>query len=472
MAKFATLALAAIHLGCAVSLAARPDAASGAWKKLWSGNDFEGWDTYLGPPAGGKPPRGLNHDPDKVFSIAEIDGAPAVRISGETIGALTTKEEFEDFHLRVEFKWGELTWPPRKGLPKDSGILYYSIGPPGAGSGGWMKSVESNVMEDDYGSFWSVAGTIVDIEIGDQKLAYAEEPQGRAYPTYEKGGRLKTAGPDGGDGVRPSPIIKTRPGQWHTAEVLAHGGHSIHVFDGVVTMVLRNARHKVSGKIVPLTKGRIQLQSEWAEVYYRKLEVRPLKAFPEKLRGWVESAGGGEEGFTPLLDAEHLKDWVQCGPGSFKVKDGVATGEGGMGLWWYKGKKFTNFALRGEYLQERDADSGVFVRFPDPGNDPRVAVKQGHEFEIGDNTPGKGSTGSIYPYQGPTWLPLKPEGEWNSYEVVCIGKTYEVWLNGKLVNRFFDTTGRPLGGYVGLQNYPYPGAVHHRNVRIKELREK
>ena len=90
----------------------------------------------------------------------------------------------------------------------------------------------------------------------------------------------------------------------------------------------------------------------------------------------------------PLLADAALKDWKQAGPGKFTVENGVATASGGMGLWWYTGRQFTNFVLRGEFVQEQPiADSGVFVRFPDPGNDPWVAVKRGHEFEIGDPAP-------------------------------------------------------------------------------------
>jgi hypothetical protein len=440
-----------------------------AWKPLFNGKDLEGWDSFLAPEKGAGP-RGLNNDPDHVFSVVRIDGAQAIRVSGQGLGGLTTREEFEGFHLRLEFKWGKLTWPPRKDLPRDSGILYYSIGPPGAGSGGWMKSVESNVMEEDCGSFWSVAGTIVDIEVGEDQLAYREDPK-TPFPVYQKGGRLKTAGPGGGDGVRPRPIVATPTDRWNTAEVIAVGGDSIHLFNGQVTMVLRNARHAVGEALVPLLRGKIQLQSEWAEVYYRKIEVRPLKEFPQELRDWVAVGPEGEEGFTPLLDEPHLKEWVQCGPGSFGVKDGVATGTGGMGLWYYRGRQFGDFVLRGEYLKEPGGDSGVFLRFPEPGNDPWVAVKQGHEMEIGEDKPQKGSTGSIYPFQGPTYLPLKPAGEWNAYQIRCAGRTYEVSLNGRLVNRFFDTTGRPLRGYLGLQNYPYQGAVRHRNLRVKALSE-
>jgi len=193
--------------------------------------------------------------------------------------------------------------------------------------------------------------------------------------------------------------------------------------------------------------------------------------------GWVLVAVLGvgtarndeEKGFVPLFDQERLADWTQCGPGSFKVENGVATGSGGMGLWYYGKKTFTNFELRGEWQQEPKSDSGIFVRFPDPKNDPWIAVKQGHEVEIGDPKPSKKSTGSIYSFHGPTELPLKPLGEWNEYGITCTGKRYQVRINGKPVTDYTDEADRPLSGYVGIQNFPWPGTVRHRNVRIKEL---
>lgn len=141
-----------------------------------------------------------------------------------------------------------------------------------------------------------------------------------------------------------------------------------------------------------------------------------------------------------------------------------------MGLWWYKKRPFGDFILRGEFLQESNSDSGIFLRFPDPGNDPWIAVKQGHEVEIGENTISKGATGSIYPFQGPTRLPLRPLGEWNAYEITCVGSRYQVVINETLINDYTDQEGGPLSGFIGLQNYPYPGAVRHRNLRIREQR--
>jgi hypothetical protein len=458
-------------LACAASCCGVEARAKNSWRPLFNGKDFSGWDKYLGPKDSGQPAVGLNNDPDGVFSVVEVDGAPAIRVSGQTIGGISTSEEFEGFHLRLQFKWGSRTWPPRQDIDRDSGILYWAVGPHGAGSGGWLRSVECNVMEDDFGSFWGVAGAVADVEIGDAELAYAEDPKTN-YPVYKRGGRRVTSGFGGVSGIRPDPIVEQPHDRWHTAEVIAVDGTGIHVINGQVTLVISNSRHPVDGRLVPLQRGKIQLQSEWAEVFYRNLEIRPLAAIPGEYELWVPRTheDSAETGFIPLLDDEHLRDWVQCGPGAFRVEGGVATGEGGMGLWWYAKRPFADFVLRGEFLQEAESDSGIFLRFPAPGSDPWIAVKQGHEVEIGESRLTEHGTGSIYAFQAPSALALRPLGEWNSYEITCVGRRYTVVLNGKAINDYDDRAGRPLSGCIGLQNYPYPGAVKHRNLRVQELR--
>jgi hypothetical protein len=179
-----------------------------------------------------------------------------------------------------------------------------------------------------------------------------------------------------------------------------------------------------------------------------------------------------EHGFTPLLSESMLKHWRQCGPGRFGVTNGVATGEGGMGLWWFTQRPYTNFVLRGEFIQEHEiADSGVFLRFPDPGNDPWAAVHAGHEMEIGDPNPKDPTwrTGSIYPFAASTKANTKPVGQWNSYEIICTGQTYTVSINGETVTAWTDPKRRTASGFIGLQNYNDNKTVRHRNVRIKDL---
>lgn len=187
----------------------------------------------------------------------------------------------------------------------------------------------------------------------------------------------------------------------------------------------------------------------------------------------IPSNADGEEGFVPLLSEGTVMNWRQSGPGRFRFEKGIATAEGGMGLWWYTNRMFTNFVMRGEFLQDQAlADSGVFIRFRDPGNDPWNAVKTGHEVEIGDPEPEKPTwrTGSIYPFQASVQANTRPAGQWNEYEIVCEDQNYSVRINGRLVTTWTDPAGRTAFGYIGLQNYDDGKAVRHRNLRVKELK--
>jgi hypothetical protein len=182
---------------------------------------------------------------------------------------------------------------------------------------------------------------------------------------------------------------------------------------------------------------------------------------------------GDETGFRPLFGASASTGWAQCGPGHFTLTNGVATSHGGMGLWWHTNRMFTNFVVRGEWrMENRASDSGVFMRFPDPGQDPWVAVNRGHEMEIGDDPEGKEicwRTGALYPFQPPTHVPTRPIGEWNAYELIAIGQTYIVRINGETVTVWTDPKLRSASGYLGLQNYADGKSAQHRRLRIKEL---
>ena len=442
------------------------------WRPLWNGKDLSGWETYLAPPPGKSEPIGLGRDPLGVFSIVEVDGAPAIRISGEVYGALSTLAEFENFHLRLEYRWGEKRWPPREHVGRDSGILYNCVGPHGAGSGAWMRSIECNIMEKGTGQWWSVAGAVADVEgermtaANEARVPYKMESPGENIIVYRKGGERFTARP--WDGITPAVDPEKPRGEWNTVEVVCLGSTGVHVVNGVVNLVVTNARHVESGRATPLTRGKIQLQSEAAEVFYRKIEIRPIREIPAAYRAEGTPTPYDDEGFALLLDPALATGWAQCGPGGFDVRDGIASARGGMGLWWYRARPYGNFILRGEFVQDQPlADSGVFVRFPDPGDDPWVAVHQGHEIEIGDDKVSKGGTGSIYDFQAPTALPLRPPGEWNEYEIACAGEEYTVRLNRKLINRYRST--RRSEGHIGLQNYDDGKSVRHRNLRIREL---
>ena len=456
------------------ALAAEVNPPTSKWKSLFNGRDLSNWDTFLAT-SSGSAPLVANLDTSGVFSVTNLMGETVIHVSGERFGAITTREQFTNFHFRVQFKWGTARWGGRTTVGRDSGILYCGIGQPNPRTG-WLTSIENNVMEKGVGQWWSVNGAIIDCE-GDWVTAenelyvpYKREGQGEKNIVWRKGGPRLTA--TGATGITPPFDVEQVFGNWNTVEVVFWGGNCLHILDGRVNLVAFNPRYKEGNQWHPFTQGKIQLQSEEAEVFYRQVEARPLTELPPEYFDSIVSPAGDDSGFIPLLTGTALKNWRQCGPGKFTVTNGIATGEGGMGLWWYSGQTFTNFVFRGEFLQEQaTADSGIFLRFPDPGNDPWVAVKKGQEMEIGDPNPQNPTwrTGSIYPFCASITANTKPFGQWNTYEIVCRGHDYSVRINDQIVTAWTDLTQRTLRGFVGLQNYNDNKTVRHRNLRLKEI---
>src|SRR5262245_50327406 len=95
----------------ALLVAAVPARAADGWVSLFNGKDLTGWETSLGVPVGGKEPIGVGRDPKGAFSVVRVDGGPVLRISGDGLGGLTTLKEYGNYHLELEFKWGEKRFP-------------------------------------------------------------------------------------------------------------------------------------------------------------------------------------------------------------------------------------------------------------------------------------------------------------------------------------------------------------------------
>jgi hypothetical protein len=275
----------------ATPIPASTDNTGDGWISLFNGRDLNGWDSWLGTPhktvtgldlkkddnGEYRGVIGLNNDPKRVFAVLSIDGGPAIRISGEIYGALTTKEEYANYHFRCEFKWGKETWEPRKAARMDSGILYHCVGEQGKVGGVWMEALECQVMEQDCGDFYSIGRRV-------QVCVEGEQKDGKSPVQYKKGG-AKHIVPSQGIGriIRLKDNEKAK-GEWNTMEVLCLGGTSIHVVNGLVEMVLTDIRHKDGDKEAPLTKGKIQLQSEGAEVFYRNIQIKAIASFPDKYK--------------------------------------------------------------------------------------------------------------------------------------------------------------------------------------------
>jgi hypothetical protein len=267
-------------------------------RSLFNGRDLTGWDTWLGYTVPlstyGTPssePIGLNHDKDGVFRVVREDGQPTLYASGKLFGGLLTRQSYSNYHLHLQFKWGEHNWMP---FPRNNGVLYHSHGRYGAFFGTWMSALEFEIVPHSVGmlltvgdskgthSFSSVDWRVgADVEAGhDPSIAYPNRrfmPGGRLvaikYPAYNVEA--------GVDAERPL-------GEWNTLDLYVFGDKSIHVVNGVPVMVASNltTTDEKTGKRIPLTAGRIQLQSEGAETFFRDIQIEKIDQLPHiKLLG-------------------------------------------------------------------------------------------------------------------------------------------------------------------------------------------
>ncbi len=238
------------------------------------------------------------------------------------------------------------------------------------------------------------------------------------------------------------------PGEWNDWEIASLGGQ---------ILLRSNGRRVGSSFSAEQLRGFFGLQNlpHAGGVRFRNVRVRELPANAAAYR---------------VLFEGDLSGWKMAGPGGFDVEGDSLTSRGGMGLLWHE-QPLKDFLLLLDWkVARREDNAGVFLRFPDPGNDPWVAVNKGYEVQICDTGDPKHRTGSIYDFQDSTSGPTGEPGTWNHMEILAVGSRYEVRVNGRTVNRFAGD--RSPEGFVGLQNHDEASRVSFRNVRVVELRRE
>jgi hypothetical protein len=201
---------------------------------LFNGKDLSGWYTYTQA-------YGKNNDVEKAFAIE--DGV--LHFAGEAMGYLCTNETFKNYYLRVVFRWGEKKYAPREDKPRDSGILYHfaDTEPDQV----WPTSIECQVQENDCGDYFLIGGVTL---TSPNTTVISPNPS-------EMPSRV----------VRTENFENPNP-EWNTIEVICFDDKSEHYVNG---------RLVNQGENLSVTAGKILLQLEGAEIYYKTVELLPLK---------------------------------------------------------------------------------------------------------------------------------------------------------------------------------------------------
>jgi type 1 glutamine amidotransferase len=238
------------------------------WIPLFNGKDLSNFYTF-------RQADGKNNDTQKVFKVEDgaihvLDIADVTR--SQPNGYVATNNEYRNYRLRLQYKWGEKKFPvPRhpEFMPRDAGLLFHIYGADRV----WPQCLEFQIQEHDTGDVW-----LLNTEprpYVTAAVAPATQPNQRLF-TYQQGGAPTTI-PAAPNSQR---LFKSgefeRLTDWNTIELYLQDNSAVYVVNGHVANRIGNIRIGANG--APIVQGRIALQAESNEVFYRNIEIKPIFA--------------------------------------------------------------------------------------------------------------------------------------------------------------------------------------------------
>jgi hypothetical protein len=265
LAFFSILVVAPLAHGGEEKAAVRPDKTI----RLFNGKDLARLTTWLKDTK--------KEDPRKVFSAK--DGV--LHISGDGFGYVATDKSYRDYHLVVEYKWGQRTDGGKH--VRNSGILLHATGPDGGAGGTWMSCIECQLAQGCVGDLIVIRGKDAkgeiipvsltsDVKIGpDKRPRWQEGGEKRVFtkgqlwwnkhqPGFEE--LLDTRGKDD---------VESQLGEWTKVECLCAGTR--------ITVKVNGHTVNRCYDVYPAA-GKILLQSEGFELFVRRFELMPLTGKP------------------------------------------------------------------------------------------------------------------------------------------------------------------------------------------------
>jgi hypothetical protein len=246
------------------------------WTPLFNGTNLNGWYIVL-----------RNSRSDDTNHLVQVENGTihmykdAAAESPQPAGYIVTDKEYSNYHLRLEYKWGAKRFQPRLKSRRDAGILYHVTGKDGV----WPQSIECQIQENDVGDIFTVntrltasadpATTNLTTNVITNQAGIAITNRG-FFPHFlqlEQGGVPFVQGV--GDGIRR--VIRNPMNEhdgWNTIEVIVRGDEATYIVNGKVNNHASHIQQKINGEWVPLTKGKIALQLEFGEVFYRNVEIK------------------------------------------------------------------------------------------------------------------------------------------------------------------------------------------------------
>ena len=188
--------------------------------ELFNGKNFDNWKFFLDPKA-------KDVKPEDVWSVDK----GVIICKGKPNGYMITEKEYENYILELEWRWG--------GKKGNSGVFVHVSGKDQI----WPKGVEAQLLADNAGDFWLVGGFKLSVD-------EARKKGGRVV-------RMKTEKP-----------VENEVGEWNKYRITCKA-------DTIKLEI--NGQTVNEGTGAETSKGKILLQSEGAEIYFRNIELKHLR---------------------------------------------------------------------------------------------------------------------------------------------------------------------------------------------------
>jgi hypothetical protein len=406
------------------------------------------------------PSRGRDLDPDGVFKIEDgvlhvLGNEPPA--ADQEFGYVGTRDEYGDYQLRLEQRWGTRKFAPRTDSVRDSGLLYHMRGADQV----WPQSVEFQIQENDIGDLFLLSGvgltTRVDPNNMDVFLEGGTERMLRDQ-AIKKSGTLESLT------------------DWNSLELVVSGRDMVHIVNGQIGHRGSLIESQRDGSWQPLDRGHILLQAEGAEVFYRNVMLRPLSYTP------------APAGARVLFDGSNLDGWraADGGDAPWRLVDSaleIVPGSGDL----YTRETFGDVRLHVEFRlpftsdpnaeEQARGNSGVFLQ-------SRYEVQVLDSF--GRALEGTNDGGSIYAVSDATKNESLPAELWQSYDIVFRAARWDgstkresarisLFWNGSEVQHDVEVT-KSIGdpeqsgaAALRLQDHGFP--VRFRNIWLQPLGE-
>jgi hypothetical protein len=261
-----TLFRLALTVACLAACAGpRPSGEAKPAVPLFDGTSLSGWSIVID----GQPP---DADPERIFQARDgvlhvyAENAPGTKLP---FGYVVTRALFENYRLRLVYRWGEKRFAPRADAKRDSGLLYHVHGRDLV----WPDSVELQIQEGDTGDTFTI-DTRVSTTVAPGSVRDGE-PIEATFMAAEAGGVAHTQGQDGITRITKSGTFEKEG--WNQVELVVRGDRAWHFVNGHLVNQLHDLRTlDAQNQWTPLARGRIALQAEGAEIMYRDITIEAL----------------------------------------------------------------------------------------------------------------------------------------------------------------------------------------------------